>query len=101
MEIKFNKFNVTNTVTGKKARVFYSASVYTDGQVGVTIYHKDYTDALADVFIDSDLYKNDTDSMTDYFETGKVRINEDHALYPAALARAQANEAAAAAKRAA
>ena len=78
--IKFNKYNVTN---GKiKARVHYSIDNRIDHRKCVTIYAKDYTGALGNVFADE--YKNDTDLMTDYFDKGKVVLFEDHPLYSAA-----------------
>jgi len=42
----------------------------------VTIYAKDYTNTLAALFAGS--YVNNSDSMTDYFEKGKVVLFEDH-----------------------
>ena len=84
MTIKFNKFNVTNGTT--KARVHYSVDNRADGRSCVTIYAKDYDDALGVVF--GDTYVNDTDYHTDYFDKGRVVLFEDHALYQAARARA-------------
>jgi hypothetical protein len=92
MSIKFNKYNVSNTINGKKARIFYSTSARTDGREAVTLYHKDYSDALYQVF-GSEIYKNDTDTMTDYFDQGRVVIFSDHPLYAQAKARADANKA--------
>jgi len=87
-QLKFNKFNVT--ANGIKARVHYSVNGRVDGRECVTIYHKDYTDALGQVFAFGGEYKNETDTMTDYFVKGRVVLFADHPLYPAALARAQA-----------
>ena len=87
--IKFNKHNVTNTETGAKARVHYSVDNRIDGRKAVTIYHKDYSRALGDVFAGSDGYKNDTDLMSDYFDKGRVVLFEDHPLYAAARQRAE------------
>lgn len=92
--IKFNKFNVTNGV--EKAKVHYSLDGYADGRPCVTIYAKDYTRELQRILPDG--YKNDTDSSTDYFEKGCVRIREDSPHYAAARARAEKNEADRAAK---
>ena len=72
-----------------KARVHYSLDNRTDGRACVTIYAKDYDRALGHVFA-GDEYKNDTDSMTDYFEKGRVVLFADHPLYAAARARATA-----------
>lgn len=82
--IKFNKYNVTDTETKKKARVHYSLDNRIDGRNCVTIYHKDYNDNMVEVFADEVI--DETDSMTDYFEKGRVVLFEDHALY--AVARA-------------
>lgn len=84
--IKFNKYNVTNGAV--KARVWYSLDNRVDGRKCVTIYAKDYSDALGTLFRDS--YENNTDTMTDYFEKGTVRLFQDHPLYAAARARAEA-----------
>jgi len=89
--IKFNKHNVTNTETKAKARVHYSTDNRTDGRDCVTIYHKDYSNALYDV-MGSEGYVNDTDTMTDYFETGRVTLFANHPLYAAARKRAEANK---------
>lgn len=83
--IKFNKYCVTN---GKvKARVFYSLDNRTDGRKCVTLYAKDYDDALGVLF--GDQYKNDTEIMTDYFEKGRAVLFENHPLYKQARARAE------------
>ena len=86
--IKFNKYNVTNTETKEKSRVFYTVDGRVDGREAVTIYAKDYGSELGAIF--SSEYENDTDSMTDYFETGKVVLFADHPLYQPALERASA-----------
>ena len=84
--IKFNKFNVANTVTREKARVNYSVGNRVDGRACVTLYAKDYDHKLA--FIFEEEYVNETDMLTDYFERGKVTLFADHPLYNAALTRA-------------
>lgn len=86
--IKFNKFNVTDTSTKKKARVFYSIDNRVDERKCVTIYAKDYDRKLGEIISDS--YENETDSMTDYFDQGKVVLFEDHKLYAVARERAEA-----------
>lgn len=83
--IKFNKFNVTNGTD--KARVHYCLDNRTDGRECVTIYSKDYGHQLGHVFNGCDEYKNDTDSMTDYFEKGRVVLFADHPRYAAARAK--------------
>lgn len=88
--IKFNKHNVTNGQI--KARVHYSLDNRWDGRKCVTIYAKDYTGELGQIFAGGE-YKNDTDSMTDYFDQGRVNLFEDHPHYAAARERAESNKA--------
>jgi hypothetical protein len=104
--IKFQKFYVTNGEV--KAKVFYSAGqIYADVKAGsagglrdcVTLYAKGYDRALGKVF--ADLYQNDTDLMTDYFDKGSVRFFPGDELYEAALARCEQNAAESDAKYAA
>jgi hypothetical protein len=76
-QIKFNKYNVTDGTT--KARVHYGLDNRTDGKSCVTIREKDYEKNLRILF--PELYKNDTDMQTDYFEHGRVNLFEDHPLY--------------------
>ena len=90
--IKFNKHNVTNTETNQKSRVSYHSGNHISGQACVTIYAKDYGHALGQII--GDAYQNNTDSQTDYFETGTVRLFEDSPLFAAALKRAELNAAA-------
>jgi|SRR5579864_4171580 len=99
--IKFNQFNVQDTVSGVKSKVFYSINNRRDGRNCVTIYSKDYGRALGVIFAEIGGYKNDTDIMTDYFDKGQVNLFEDSPLYAQALARAKLNEAKSAAKGAA
>ena len=77
--VKFNKHNVTNTSTKAKARIFYSLDNRTDGRKCASLYAKDYGHALRDVI--PDVYRNDTDTMTDYFDQGRVVLFENHPLY--------------------
>lgn len=86
--VRFLKFSVTNGTD--KARVHYSLDNRTDGRKCVTIYAKDYDRALGRIIAEG--YKNDTDTQTDYFDKGCVRIFEDSPLYAAARARAEQNE---------
>ena len=86
--VKFNKFNVTNGTV--KARVFYSLDNRADGRKCVTLYAKDYGHALGRIL--GDAYKNDTDILTDYFDQGRAVLFENHPLYAAARARAEANQ---------
>ena len=84
--IKFNKHNVTDTETKIKARVLYSLDNRIDGRKCVTIYAKDYDRSLGKIFNE---YENDTDTMTDYFDAGRVILFEDHPLYKQARGRAE------------
>lgn len=86
--IRFNKHHVTDGIT--KSRVFYSLDNRVDGRKCVTLYAKDYDHNLGHVF--ESAYENDTDSQTDYFEKGTVRLFEGHPMYAAARVRAEANE---------
>lgn len=86
--IKLMKHYVTDGTI--KARVFYSRTTLTDGSKCVTIYAKDYTRELGRIFKDCPNYKNDTDTMTDYFDQGCVRIFPADPLFSAAQARAVA-----------
>ena len=83
--VKFNRYHVTNGTT--KARVHYSLDNRVDGRKCVTLYAKDYSDALGAIFADS--YVNDSDLQTDYFDKGRVVLFETNALYAAARARAE------------
>lgn len=83
--IKFNKFHVTNGTT--KARVRYDLDNRIDGRKCVTLRAKDYSGNLARVLADA--YVNHTDSLTDYFETGKAVLFESHPLYAVARARVE------------
>jgi len=85
--IKFNKFCVTNGVI--KARVFYCLENRRDGRKCVTLYAKDYNRSLGKIFPDA--YENNTDSMSDYFDEGLVRLFESHPLYQAARDRAESD----------
>jgi hypothetical protein len=87
MGVKFQKYYVANGTL--KAKVFYSLDNRTDGRKCVTLYAKDYSHALGKVF--SDEYRNETDTMTDYFDQGKVVLFENHPLYAAARVRATTN----------
>lgn len=85
--IRFNKHHVTNGTV--KARVHYSIDNRADRRSCVTLYAKDFDsgDMLGAMF--GDAYKNDTDTMSDYFDKGKVVLFEDHPLYAAARLRVE------------
>jgi len=95
-QVKFQKYYVTDGQV--KARVFYTLDNRGDGRKCVTLYAKDYGHDLGRIFAGGE-YENRTDTMTDYFDHGTVRLFEDHPLYAAARARAEAIEAERAAKR--
>lgn len=88
-KIKFNKHNVTNGTT--KARCHYSHSMHYgmpgEQREAIVIYAKDYNSGLGRMFDDE--YKNETDSMTDYFEKGRVVLRPEHPLFSAAMERVQ------------
>jgi hypothetical protein len=88
--IKFNQFAVVNGA--EKAKVHYHASDF-GGVERVTIYARDYGHALGRVFAGFDVYENDSDVMTDYFDKGRVVLKKGHPLYAAALERANLNDA--------
>ena len=64
----------------------------------VTIYAKDYEHDMAEIF-SGFLYENNTDTMTDYFEKGRVCLKKGHPLYQSALKRAGINSAKSAERR--
>lgn len=83
--VKFNKFFVSSGPL--RARVFYSLDNRTDGRRCVTLYARDYSDALGVILAGS--YINDTEIQTDYFGKGRAVLFESHPLYPSARARAE------------
>ena len=82
--IKFNKFNVTNGI--HKARVSYSHATLIGGREAITLYAKDCINDLHKIFGGAE-YENGTDTLSDYFETGRVRLFPGHPLFAAALER--------------
>lgn len=82
MSITFRKHFVKNATTGAKARVRYSKGslISRPGVQCVTIYAKDHGEQLSKVFASG--VQNDTELVSDYFETDRVRIFEDDALFP-------------------
>lgn len=88
--LKFNKHNVRTVGTKQVSRVFYTLDGRVDNKPCVTIYAKDYDHNLAKQF--PEFYLNETDSMTDYFEKGRVTLFEDSKHYEAARTRAELNE---------
>lgn len=84
-EIKFRKHFVA--LGDLKAKIIYSLDNRVDGRKCVTLYANDWTRQLGKIF--SQNYKNDTDSMTDYFDQGKVCLFEDNELYATARKSAE------------
>lgn len=84
--IKFNKFHVTNGT--EKASVRYSLDNRIDGRKCVTLYAKKCGSSLNRIL--SSEFVDNTDILTDYFETGKAVLFENHPLYGAARMRAEA-----------
>lgn len=84
--IKFNKFNVVNTETKIKARVWYSINGRVDGRDCVTIYEKDFKRELHRLFKAA---INESEFVIDYFEESRVVLFTDHPLYAQALERAK------------
>jgi hypothetical protein len=83
MTIKFNKYHIIDTDTKVKARAKYIACGRIDGRRSVRVYARDYDDNLGKIF--GNLYKNETDILTDYFEKGHVTFFEDSPFYLDAL----------------
>jgi hypothetical protein len=81
--VRFMKHYVTDGA--KKAKVWYSKNNRSDGRDCVTIYAKEYGNDLGSIIPDG--YINRTDTMTDYFDKGKVTLFADHPYYQAALLR--------------
>lgn len=57
----------------------------------ITIYAKNYSGFSAEVWEAFDV-RNDSDGMTDYFETDRIRVKPDHPLYSQALAAVKASD---------
>jgi hypothetical protein len=74
MEIKYNLYNVKKG--DLSARVWYTLDNRTDEKKCITIYARDYSHDLGQIFPEN--YENNSDSMTDYFEKGTVRLFEDY-----------------------
>jgi hypothetical protein len=90
MSVKFQMYYVSDGAV-KAPVLFYSLDNHVSGKPCVTICAKDYSGNLGKIPELRDGYQNDTDVMTDYFDHGRVRLFENHPLYAAARARAEAN----------
>lgn len=95
MAVKFNRYNVRDTETGKTARVSYSVNNHVscfdahgvrNGRQHVTVYAKDYNNALAAIIPAG--YVDNTEIQSDYFEKGRVYIADNHPLFAAAMSAA-------------
>jgi len=89
------KHYVTDGTT--RARVSYSRRTLADGRDEVTIYAKDYGQDLAKVLLDGRsipgmAYRDDTDTMTDYFCRASATIAQECELFEAAAARVPARK---------
>jgi hypothetical protein len=79
--IKFNKYNVSTV--SNKVRVYYSRNVWAKSApdmpvATININAKDYGEQLSKIF---SKVRNDTDLMTDYFETDTITYYEGSAMY--------------------
>lgn len=88
MTIKFNKYNVTNGTL--KARVHYALDNRIDGRKVVTIYAKDWQSGHALSEMLTEVYENNTDLLSDYYEKGTVRLFENNPLYATARTKVAA-----------
>lgn len=91
--------------SGKLQSASYSKGSYTPEskipEGTITVYARGHSRFSSEVRAAFDV-KNDTDTMTDYFEGDTLRVRPDHALYAvvsAAEAKQAAHRAATAAKR--
>ena len=57
----------------------------------VTIYAKHYTGFSAEVWEAFDV-RNESDGMTDYFETDRIRVKPDHPLFAQVVAAVKASD---------
>ncbi len=78
--VKFNKYHVTNGA--HKVRVYYSL-----GADSVTITERSYAEDLSAILPEG--YRNDSDSMTDYFAHGHTTLRPGMKHYTEARARAE------------
>lgn len=83
--IKLNLYNVTDTATGVKVKVNYHESER-QGTKCVKVYSKEYGNSLGRIFSS---VVNNTETMTDYFETDQVILKPGDEHYDAALKNAR------------
>lgn len=78
--------------TGKLHTVSYSEGPFTRHAAGtIAIYKREYSKFPAEIR-EAFTVKNDTDSMTDYFEADKIYVTPDHNLYQTVKEAVQANK---------
>lgn len=80
--VKFLKKGIR--VDGQYHPAWYSIGGRGDGKNIITIYAKNYGRFGIGASKEF-LVENDTDTMTDYFDTDKIRIPENHPRYQEAL----------------
>ncbi len=79
--------------SGKLQKASYSIGNLLNAPEGtITIYASTYHGFSREVWEAFDV-RNDSDSMTDYFEKDRVRVRPDHPLYAQVLKAAQAWDA--------
>jgi hypothetical protein len=90
--LKF-KWNGIKASDGKLQRAFYSDGALLNSPAGtITIYGRDYKPFSAEVR-EAFKVENDSDGMTDYFETDRIRVTPAHPLYSQVQAALVAREA--------
>jgi len=84
-------YNGIKASDGKLQKCSYSKGYSHDPQA-ITIYARNYNRFCKEIRAQFTV-ENNTDSMTDYFEEDRIRVNADHPLY-AQVAAAEAQKAA-------
>lgn len=85
--LKFNLHHILNTETKDKIKVSYSINESREGVAYVAIYAKNYGVQFVGLIAGA---TNDSDCMTDYFQTDCVMLTKGHEHFEAALATAKA-----------
>ena len=89
-------WNGIKGVSGILQKVTYSKGHYTPEsglcENTITIYKRDHTPFSAEVRAWFTI-QNDSDGMTDYFETDRIRVSPDHPLYQQVNQAFEAREA--------
>lgn len=85
-------YNGIKGTDGKLQKCMYSMGGYAKLPQGtITIYAKEYKRFSAEIR-EQFAVENNSDGMTDYFETDRIRVLPDHPLYPNVLAALQKRE---------